>query len=116
MKNVKTRLDRLHQTMLLHAAGRGEAVRRLIVEEGFGNDNGFWELAQALSALYPKSSEEKDQWTVSLQERKVWAFNSVQYFCKYVIFTEEMNNIIFPLSLMVTELVEVKEMGRSEVK
>lgn len=60
MKNVKTRLDRLHQTMLLHAAGRGEAVRRLIVEEGFGNDNGFWELAQALSALYPKSSEEKD--------------------------------------------------------
>jgi hypothetical protein len=31
-----TVLDRLHQTMILFAAGRGEAIRRFLVEEGAG--------------------------------------------------------------------------------
>ena len=49
----KTVLDRIHQTMILFAAGRGEALKRFLVEDGAGNDQRFWRLAQALSALYP---------------------------------------------------------------
>src|SRR5581483_2219534 len=54
-----TVLDRIHQTMILFAAGRVEAVRRYLVENGIGRDPRFWRLAQALSALYPATSEEK---------------------------------------------------------
>ena len=39
--------------MLLFAAGRGEALKRFLVEEGVGRDQRLWRLAQALSALYP---------------------------------------------------------------
>jgi putative DNA methylase len=54
-----TVLDRIHQAMILFAAGRGEALKRFLVEEGVGRDDRFWRLAQALSALYPSSSDEK---------------------------------------------------------
>jgi hypothetical protein len=54
-----TVLDRLHQSMLLFGAGRGEALKRFLVEEGAGRDQRFWRLAQALSALYPPGTEEK---------------------------------------------------------
>jgi putative DNA methylase len=54
-----TTLNRLHQSMLLFAQGRMEAVRRLLVDEGVGKDARFWRLAQTLSALYPAKSEEK---------------------------------------------------------
>lgn len=64
-----TVLDRLHQAMVLFAAGRGEAMKRFIVEEGIGNDARFWKLAQALSALYPGGSDEK-RWVDGVLARK----------------------------------------------
>jgi adenine-specific DNA methylase len=64
-----TVLDRIHQTMILFAAGRGEALKRFLVEDGAGNDQRFWRLAQALSALYPASTEEK-RWVDGVLARK----------------------------------------------
>lgn len=64
-----TVLDRLHQTMVLFAAGRGEAMKRFIVEEEIGNDARFWKLAQSLSALYPGGSDEK-RWVDGVLARK----------------------------------------------
>ncbi len=64
-----TVLDRVHQCMILFAAGRGDALRRFLVEEGVGKDGRFWSLAQVLSYLYPKSSDEK-RWVDGLLARK----------------------------------------------
>ncbi len=64
-----TRLDRIHQSMILFAANRGEALKRFLVEEGVGRDQRFWRLAQALSALYPSSSDEK-RWVDGVLARK----------------------------------------------
>jgi adenine-specific DNA methylase len=64
-----TVLDRLHQAMVLFGAGRGEAVRRFLVDEGVGRNPMFWRLAQALSALYPTGSEEK-RWIDGVLARK----------------------------------------------
>ncbi len=69
MNTAETTLDKLHQTMLLFAANRGEAMKRLLVEEGFGRDSNFWKLAQALSALYPAGSDEK-RWVDGVLARK----------------------------------------------
>jgi hypothetical protein len=53
-----TTLDRVHAAMLLQAGGRTNALRALLkVEQERGPD--FIRLANALSALYPKGSEEK---------------------------------------------------------
>jgi len=52
-------LDRLHQATLLFAEGRSEALHRFLVDEGVGKDATFWRLADALSRLYPLSSQEK---------------------------------------------------------
>lgn len=65
----RTVLDRIHQCMLLFASGRSEALRRFLVEEGVGQDQRFWRLAQALSALYPASSDEK-RWVDGVLARK----------------------------------------------
>ncbi|MBN1922773.1 MAG: DUF1156 domain-containing protein [Anaerolineae bacterium] len=65
----ETVLDRLHQAMLLFAAGRSDALKRLLVDEGVGQDGRFWRLAQALSALYPLGSEEK-RWVDGVMARK----------------------------------------------
>jgi len=54
-----TVLDRLHQAMLLFADARSEALRHFLVDEGVGKDDHFWRLADALSKLYPTSSQEK---------------------------------------------------------
>jgi adenine-specific DNA methylase len=64
-----TVLDRVHQCMILFAAGRGDALRRFLVDEGVGSDGRFWSLAQVLSYLYPKSSDEK-RWVDGLLARK----------------------------------------------
>jgi len=64
-----TVLDRVHQSMVLFAAGRSEAMKRFLVEDGAGNDQRFWRLAQALSALYPASTEEK-RWVDGVLARK----------------------------------------------
>jgi len=65
----ETVLDRVHQSMLLFAGGRSEALKRFLVEEGAGRDTRFWKLAQALSALYPTGSEEK-RWVDGVLARK----------------------------------------------
>ena len=53
-----TVLDRVHAAMLLQASGHANALRTLIVAE---EDRGpeFLRLANALSALYPRGSQEK---------------------------------------------------------
>lgn len=65
----QTILDRVHQTMILFAAGRGELMKRFLVEDGIGQDPRFWKLAQSLSALYPRGSEEK-RWVDGVLARK----------------------------------------------
>ena len=53
-----TTLDRVHAAMLLQSAGKTNALRALVkAEVERGSD--FVRLANALSALYPKESEEK---------------------------------------------------------
>jgi adenine-specific DNA methylase len=53
-----TTLDRVHMAMLLQAGGRANALRALLkAEQERGPD--FLRFANALSALYPKGSEEK---------------------------------------------------------
>ena len=68
-RHGETVLDRIHQSMILFAAGRGEALKRFIVEDGVGRDQRFWRLAQALSALYPGHTEEK-RWVDGVLARK----------------------------------------------
>ncbi len=53
-----TTLDRVHAAMLLQASGQATALRNLLTAE---QDRGpeFLRLANALSALYPRESEEK---------------------------------------------------------
>jgi SAM-dependent methyltransferase len=68
----QTLLDRLHQAMLLFADGRSEALRRFLVEEGYGRDIQFWRLAEALSRLYPASSREKRLVDGLIARRKSW--------------------------------------------
>ena len=65
----ETTLDRIHQSMILFATGRGEALKRFLVDDGAGNDQRFWRLAQALSALYPVSVNEK-RWVDGVLARK----------------------------------------------
>ena len=64
-----TVLDRVHQSMILFAAGRSEALKRFLVEDGAGNNTRFWTLAQALSALYPAATDEK-RWVDGVLARK----------------------------------------------
>jgi adenine-specific DNA methylase len=68
-RHGKTVLDRIHQSMILFAAGRSEALKRFLVEEGVGRDQHFWSLAQALSALYPTQTSEK-RWIDGVLARK----------------------------------------------
>lgn len=65
----ETTLDRVHQAMILFAAGRGEALKRFVVDDGVGRDGKFWRLAQALSALYPTGTDER-RWVEGLMARK----------------------------------------------
>ena len=65
----ETVLDRVHQSMILFGAGRGEALKRFLVDDGAGRDDRFWRLAQAFSALYPASTDEK-RWVDGVLARK----------------------------------------------
>jgi putative DNA methylase len=53
-----TTLDRVHAAMLLQANGRTNALRALLQAEQDRSPD-FLRLANALSALYPRESEEK---------------------------------------------------------
>jgi len=64
-----TVLDKVHQSMVFFASGRGEALRRFLVDDGIGKDGRYWKLAQALSALYPSGTDEK-RWVDGVLARK----------------------------------------------
>ena len=50
-------------------ADRHDALKRFLVEDGIGQDQRFWRLAQAFSALYPATSDEK-RWVDGVLARK----------------------------------------------
>ncbi len=64
-----TTLDRVHQSMLLFQSGRSDVLKRFLVDQGVGQNERFWRLAQAFSALYPLNSEEK-RWVDGVLARK----------------------------------------------
>jgi hypothetical protein len=64
-----TVLDRVHQAMILFGAGRIEALKRFLIEDGVGRDDRFWRLAQALYSLYPSNTDEK-RWVDAVLARK----------------------------------------------
>jgi adenine-specific DNA methylase len=64
-----TVLDRVHQAMILFGAGRSEALRRFLVDDGAGKDDRFWRLGQALAALYPTGTDER-RWIEGVMARK----------------------------------------------
>lgn len=68
-KSGESVLDRVHQAMLLFAAGRTDALKRFLLENGVGTDQRFWRLLQSLSALYPARSDEK-RWVDGVLGRK----------------------------------------------
>src|SRR5271157_56489 len=68
-KAGSTVLDRIHQSMILFAAGRNEALKRFLVTDGAGQDQRFWRLAQALSALSPPGTDER-RWVEGVMARK----------------------------------------------
>jgi adenine-specific DNA methylase len=68
-RHGETVLDRIHQSMILFAAGRSEAMKRFLVEDGAGRDPRFWKLADCLSKLYPSGCEEK-RWVDGVLARK----------------------------------------------
>ena len=57
-KREATTLDRVHAAMLLQASGASNALRALLEAE-VERAPDFLRLANALSALYPRDSEEK---------------------------------------------------------
>lgn len=58
VRREATTLDRIHAGMLLQASGQAAGLRALLEAET-RRGPGFLRLANALSALYPKDSEEK---------------------------------------------------------
>ena len=64
-----TVMDRVHQSMILFATGRGEALRRFLIDDGVGREAAFWKLAQSFSALYPGGTQEK-RWVDGVLARK----------------------------------------------
>ena len=64
-----TVLDRVHQSMILFAANRGELLKRFLVEHGVGKDDRFWKLADNLNKLYPPGTEER-RWIEGVLARK----------------------------------------------
>ncbi len=64
-----TVLDRIHQAMLLFGEGRGDALKRFLVEDGVGQDGRFWRLAEPLHKLYPGGTSER-RWIEGVLARK----------------------------------------------
>ena len=64
-----TVLDRVHQSMILFAAGRNEALKRFLVTDNAGHDHRFWHLADALCKLYPPGTDER-RWVEGVMARK----------------------------------------------
>lgn len=69
MSGGHTILDRLHQAMLLFGRSQTALLRPFLIETRMGNNPRFWRLARALSALYPRGSDEK-RWVDGVIGRK----------------------------------------------
>jgi len=65
----KTVLDQVHQSMILFAEGKNEALKRFLVNEKKKKNPKYWKLAQSLSALYPLRTQEK-RWIDGVLARK----------------------------------------------
>jgi putative DNA methylase len=74
LEKGKTILDRVHQSMLLFADSQTERLKNFLAIEGVGDDNKFWNLSQALSALYPRNSAEKSLIDGVLSRKKSFGF------------------------------------------
>jgi adenine-specific DNA methylase len=68
-KSGESVLDRFHQSMLLFAANRGEALKRFLVDDGIGRDQRFWRLGDALCRLYLPGTDER-RWAEGVMARK----------------------------------------------
>jgi hypothetical protein len=55
--------------MILFAAGRGELMKRFLVDDGVGKDARFWKLADNLNKLYPPGTDER-RWVEGVLARK----------------------------------------------
>lgn len=64
-----TVLDRVHQSMILFAANRGEMLKRFLVDDGVGKEDRFWQLADNLNKLYPTGTDER-RWVEGVLARK----------------------------------------------
>lgn len=62
-------LDRVHQAMLVFAAGQSDVLRRFLNDDRVGKDTRFWALAQSLAALYPEGSDER-RWVLGVLARR----------------------------------------------
>jgi hypothetical protein len=62
-------VDRVHQAIILFAAGGGAALNSLLVEEGVSNDARLWKRARALAALDPSGIAAK-RWIDGVLARK----------------------------------------------
>jgi hypothetical protein len=69
MENGSTTLDRLHQAMLIFSRSQSALLGTFLERSGVGRQARFWQLAQALSALYPAGSDEK-RWVDGVLARK----------------------------------------------
>jgi hypothetical protein len=69
MDNGSSLLDRLHQAMLLFARSYTALLRPFLVETQMATNPRFWQLAQALAALYPQGSDER-RWVEGVLARK----------------------------------------------
>jgi len=65
----ETVLDRVHQSMILFGAGPAKPSNDSWSTTAAGRDDRFWRLAQAFSALYPASTDEK-RWSTAWLARK----------------------------------------------
>ena len=74
-----TVLDRLHQAMILFGAGRGEALKRFLVEEGAGRDQRFWRLAQACRHCILRVPKRNAGWTACLDGRRGWDYKHGEF-------------------------------------
>ena len=65
----ETVLDRVHQVHDPFRRWTRRSAKRFLVDDGAGRDDRFWRLAQASSALYPSSTDEK-RWVDGVLARK----------------------------------------------
>ncbi len=59
MKDSEEMVDLLHRVLLLWRAGRKEEMKEVLIEGGYGREEPFYRVAQAISETLPNDSKEK---------------------------------------------------------